>query len=372
MPKVFGKKRIAEPALKSQWPIWLRTLFETLRDIPWLPLTAIGTLLGVSLLWTYFQSIDYFPTDLPALISLGVATAVCAFCWYALLAVGLFAPAVMYRQYRVDDKVVQNKLERAFSPLELLGLQFGSVGMLFGWLAYKDYRDCSGLSIGYGVIGAVSLLLFAVALSKIVWARGTVGQRLERLYVCVGIAAFGAFIALIFLLPLPVLKTEYFDFSILFFVFWGLAMLANAVLAERLPVAALVFVGAFAVLISFIVIPALVGKPSLFPQMVASTMGVRHDRAQEFRVPAKTCQLIQSGLGTQHAPSLSCSSGDWSAVKMQVLSNVGEQWLVEIQMNAARNSVETSFRMTIPKADVHLVQSPGGRGSKHVAMACGE
>lgn len=370
MPKVFGRKKVVEPAPRSHWPVWLRMLFETLRDIPWLPLTAIGTFVGVLLLSLYFQSINYFPSDISTLIGLGVATAVCALGVYAALALGLLAPAVMYRQYRDGDKNAPGKTDREFHWLELVGLQLGSVGLIFVSLANNDDLNCGKLLTGYSVIAALCLVFCLVVVARIVGAKGTMGQRAERFNTSVGIAVFSAPAAVILAYLMPVLKTTYFDYSYVFFVLWALSIFANAWLAERFPVIGLVAVGALAVWTAFIVLPMMIGKPSLFPQMVASTLGVRQDRVQEYRVPSKTCLLIQSGFGGSSTPSVNCGSSEWSTIKMQVLSNVGEQWFVEIQSNTEQNSVGSSLRMSVPKADVHLVQSPEGRKSKHVAVTC--
>lgn len=375
MPKVFGRKKVAEPALRSHWPVWLRMLFETLRDIPWLPLTAIGTFVGVLLLSTYFQSIDYFPSDISTLIGLGVATAVCALGLYVVLALGLLAPAVMYRQYRNGDKDAPGKADREFHRLELVCLQLGSVGLIFGSLANNDDLNCGKLLTSYSVIAALCVVFCLVAIVRIVGAKGTMGQRVERLNTSVGIAVFSAPAAVIFAYLLPIFKTTYFDYSYLsylLFVLWALAIVANAWLAERFPVIGLVAVGALVVWIAFIALPMLIGKPSLFPQMVASTLKVRQDRVQEYRVPSKTCLLIQSGFVASNIPSVNCGSGDWSAIKMQVLSNVGENWFVEIEANTEQNSAGSALRMSIPKVDVHLVQSPENRAEKQVAVTCGK
>lgn len=370
MPKFIHRKKLAEVAVKSHWPVWLRRLFDSLREIPWLPLTAVGTLFGVLVLSLYFQSIDYFPLDRSALFGLGIATAVCAFGLYGLLSIGVFAPAAIYRQYRADDKAANSKLVRAFSTPELIGLQLGSVGMLFGLMAYAKYRDCEVWFSSYGVTAMVLLLVFLGVLIRIVSSPGTVGQRLERMNVGVGIAVVGGLLTPILSPLLSVLKAESYYFLILFFVLWGMAILANAFLAERLPVIALVLVGALAIWMLFIAAPIFWGKPSMFPQMVATAMGIRQDKSQEFRVPSKTCLLIQSGLGAPGNPNVNCSSGDWSVIKVQVLSNVGDQWFVEIPMDATQSGATPSLRMTIPKADVYLVQSKGTGNAEKPKATC--
>lgn len=370
MPKFIHRKKLAEVTVKSHWPVWIRRVFDSLREIPWLPLTAIGTLFGVLVLSLYFQSINYFPMDRSALFGLGIATAVCAFGLYGLLSIGVFAPAAIYRQYRSDDKAVSSKFARAFSKLELIGLQLGSVGMIFGLMAYPKYRDCEVLFSSYGVIAMVLLLPFLVALIRIVLSQGTVGQRLGRGKAGIGIAVSSALLTLILAPLVPLLKTELYDFSILFFIFLGLAILANAFLAEGLPVIALLLVGALVILILFIAAPALVGKPSMFPQMVATAMGIRQDKSQEFRVPSKTCLLIQSGLGVTSNPNVNCGRGDWSVIKAQVLSNVGDQWFVEIPIEAKQSGTAPSLRMTIPKADVYLVQSQRSGNTEKVKATC--
>ncbi|MES2879250.1 MAG: hypothetical protein V4713_12580 [Pseudomonadota bacterium] len=370
MPKFIHRKKLAEVTVKSHWPVWMRRVFDSLREIPWLPLTAIGTLFGVLVLSLYFQSINYFPMDRSALFGLGIATAVCAFGLYGLLSIVVFAPAALYRQYRADDKVASSKSVRAFSTLELIGLQLGSVAMLFLLMAYPKYRDCDVLFSSYGVIAMALLLPFLGALTRIVLSKGTIWQRLERVNVGIGVAVFGALFTPILSPLLSALKAESYYFLILFFSLWGLAILANAFLAERFPVIALVLVGALVIWILFIAAPALVGKAGMFPQMVATAMGIRQEKSQEFRVPSKTCLLIQSGLGATSNPNVNCDSGDWSVIKVQVLSNVGDQWFVEIPMEATQRGPTPSLRMTIPKADVYLIQSQSSGNAEKVKTTC--
>lgn len=370
MPKFIRRKKTPAAAVASYWPIWTRRLFESLQDIPWLPLTAIGTLFGALLLFLYFRSIDYFPNDLSLLIGLGLATVVVGLILYATFAFGLLAPAVMYRQHRDESPAGSAVWDRRFSKFELMCLQFGSVGLLFGWIAYKDYRDCGRQFSGYTAITLVCVSLCLYAVARILIAKGTTRQRMKRLRGCGNVIGFSVLSMTTLGYLLPVLQSPYFDFSYGFFVLWVLTIVINALLADRLPVWGLAVVGVLAVWIIFIALPPLLGKPSFFPQMVASAMGVRHAHVEEFRVPSKTCQLIQSGIGVANATAIQCSDNDWSEVKMQVLSSVGEQWFIEVKVDATQGNAGTTLRMSIPKTDVHLVQRSEDRDAKHGATSC--
>lgn len=93
MPKFIKKKSTASVEAKSVWSHKTRRVFQSLNEIPWLSLTAIGTLLGVTILFWYFRSIDFFPSDFSVLIGLGVGAAASAFGALCVLTLGLFAPA---------------------------------------------------------------------------------------------------------------------------------------------------------------------------------------------------------------------------------------------------------------------------------------
>jgi hypothetical protein len=358
MPKVFGKKNVVEVTVTSYWPKWARRLFESLKEIPWLSLTAMGTLLGVLILFCYFQSIDHFPSDFSALISLGAATAVGAAGLSFVLALGLFFPAATYRDYASDDAAVHAETKRPFTEIELICLQLGGVGLTFALIAYAEYRDCGKLLTKYSVIAVCSLLFWLVACLRIVLSDGTRKQRARRLNASAGIAIFSSTLCLVFLPLLPVFTSEFLDSSVVFLTLWALAIIANASAAKNLPIPGLLFIGALIVGVLFIAMPIVTESESIFPKMVANLLGVRQEQAQDLRVPEKTCRLIQSAMGTSvSSADLKCEADDWGKVKAQILSNVGDQWMIELAVASAQDQSKTSkLRLTVPGADIQVVR----------------
>lgn len=99
----------------------MRSLFQALNEVPWLSLTALGTLLGVSVLFWYFSSIDFFPSDFSALIGLGVGAAISAFGVLCILVAGLFAPSGFYRTHISEFGEENLERKRKFTEWNLLG-----------------------------------------------------------------------------------------------------------------------------------------------------------------------------------------------------------------------------------------------------------
>lgn len=358
MPKVFGKKNAVEVAVTSYWPKWARRLFESLEEIPWLSLTAVGTLLGVLILFCYFQSIDHFPSDFSALISLGAATAVGAVGLTFLLALGLFLPAATYRDYASDDAANNTDTKRPFTAIELICLQLGGVGITFALIAYAEYRDCGKLLTEYSVIAVCSLFFWLLTCLRIVLSEGTRKQRTLRLNACAGIAVFSSTLCLVFLPLLPVFSSGFLDSSVTLVILWALAIIANASAAKNLPIPGLLVVGALIVGVLFIAMPLVTESASIFPKMVANLLGVRQERAQDLRVPDKTCRLIQSAMGSSvGSADLKCEAGDWGKAKAQILSNVGGQWMIELAVASVQEPSKTSkLRLTVPGADIQVVR----------------
>lgn len=363
MPKVFGKKSVVERTVTSYWPKWARRLFESLKEIPWLSLTAVGTLLGVLILFSYFQSIDYFPSDFSALISLGVATAVGAVGLTFVLALGLFLPATIYRDYASNDAANPAGAKRPFTELELIGLQLGGVGFVLGLIARSQYLDCGAVLTGYSLLAVGSLLLWAIACLRILRSDGTRKQRFHRLQASAGIAVFSSSLCIVFLPLLPVFASESLDATVILFTFWALAIIANASAAKNLPIPGLLLTGGLIVGILFIATPMATEGDSIFPKMVANLLGVRQEQAQDLRVPEKTCRLIKSAMGgSVSSADLRCEADDWGKVKAQILSNVGDQWMIELAVVSALDQSKTSkLRLTVPRADIQVVRFIGDK-----------
>jgi hypothetical protein len=359
MPKFIKKKSTASVEAKSVWSHKTRRLFQSLNEIPWLSLTAIGSLLGVTILFWYFRSIDFFPSDFSVLIGLGVGAAASAFGVWCLLTLGLFAPAWFYRLYLVEPDERAARTKRHFTEAEMVGLQLGGVGLTFGLVAYPEWRDCGTWFNFFGVLAVVMLLLWAIAFAKIVLTKGSCTARMEASATAAGIAAVSAGICLVVLPLLQVFRSEYLHTDAILFCLWALAILANAGTAIRLRSLEISIVGGFVVIVFFILLPVAVNQRNLFPQMTASFLGIREDASTELRVPTKTCQLIRSALPEGVTSNdVVCGAEDWGNVRAQILSKVGDLWLIEVAAKKASDPTTVArYRITIPRSDVQVIRA---------------
>ena len=321
-------------------------------------MTAVGTLLGVLILFCYFQSIEHFPSDFSALISLGAATAVGAAGLTLVLALGLFLPAATYRDYASEDAANAAETKRPFTELELIFLQLGGVGFTFGVLAYSHYLDCGAVLTGYSLIAVTSGLFWATACLRILLSNGTRKQRFHRLRANAGIAIFSSSLCFVFIPLMPVFASESLDVTVTFITLWALAIIANASAAKNLPIPGLLVTGGLIVCVLFVLTPIATKSESIFPKMVANLLGVRQERAQDLRVPEKTCRLIQSAMGPSvSSADLKCETGDWGKARAQILSNVGSQWLIELAVVPVQEPGKThKLRLTVPGTDIQVVR----------------
>jgi hypothetical protein len=89
-------------------------------------------------------------------------------------------------------------------------------------------------------------------------------------------------------------------------------------------------------------------------------------------VPKATCDLIRSALNTgQGSSSVQCGvgGGEWGAVNAQVLSNLGERWLIKGAVDAGGIAgAGGDLRITIPGADVQTVRRVASKAE--VAASC--
>lgn len=359
MRKFIKKKSTASAEAKSVWSHKTRRVFQSLNEIPWLSLTAIGTLLGVTILFWYFRSIDFFPSDFSVLIGLGVGAAASAFVVLCLLTLGLFAPAWLYRLYLAELDERATAAKRQFTVAEMVGLQLGGVGLTFGLVAYPEWRDCGIWFNFFGVLALVMLLLCAIALAKIALTKGSRATRMEAGATAAGIAAVSMSICLVLILLLQVFRSEYLNIDAILFSLWALAILANASAAVRLRFLEISIVGGVVVVVLFILLPVAVNQRNLFPQMTASLLGIREDASTELRVPAKTCQLIRSALPDGvTSKDVGCGAEDWGKVKAQILSKVGDLWLIEVSAEWASDpTTVVRYRITIPRSDVQVIRA---------------
>lgn len=324
MPKIYGRRIVNEKRIKSYWPNWVRRLFETLKEIPWLSLTAVSTLLGALILFIYFQSIDHFPSDFSALIGLGAAASVSALALVVALAIGLFAPAAVYQHYYAEEKNSASEAKKFFTEYELVFLQLGGVGVVLSHIAYAGYRDCGNVFIWYGIVGTVLLVLGIVSFLRILGANGGWRRRLARSFTACAIATM-TLAPFLVLIPLRELfASPMVDSSAALLTLWALAILVNAATATQLPGVAIAVVAVMLSGFLYMGVPLMTDRPNFFPTMVASFLGVRDEIVQDLRVPKRTCALVMSALGaTNKSNNVRCSEAEWGEVRAQVLSKEG-------------------------------------------------
>lgn len=356
MPKFIKKKSAASSVIKPVWSHKTRRIFLSLSEIPWLSLTALGTLLGVTILFWYFRSIDFFPSDYSALIGLGVGAAASAFGVLCVLTIGLFAPAAFYRAHISELKEKKAETKQHFTELEMVGLQFGGVGLVFGVTAYPELRDC-GIWLSFSSVLAVGMLLLWLAtLVKILFAREKLTSWRDTSSTAVGIATANMFTFVILVSLLPVFSSTYFSGGVILITLWMIAIFANASAAVRLRLLEISIAGGIVVVILFVLLPAVASSRNLFPEMTASFLGIRDDNPADMRVPTKTCQLIRSAVPDgMMSKDLRCDADDWGKVKAQILSKVGDQWLIEFSAEKESDpAVVAKFRVTIPRSEVQV------------------
>ncbi len=374
MPKVIGRIDKRSAAVTSYWPLPARRLFVSLQEVPWIGLTAIGTLLGVVILFTYFQSIDYFPSDFSALFGIGIASALVAIACIVVLALGLFLPSVMYQDYVVNDAAMQQNTTRIFSEIELISLQIGGVALVFGISAYKDLQDCGVLDRAYTAVALIAALLWLFATARIAASAGTRQQRIKRVFTCCVIGVFSSLLLFVLLPVLPVFASETTSSLIVLVTLWLLAIIGNALAARQSAFLAKMVAGIYVVAVLFILLPWATASTAIFPNMLAEVLGVRHERQQELKVPPKTCELVQSARGaTQNDAHIVCVKDSWGTVNAQVLSNVGDQWLIELPMAGdAKQGFAEKLRLTVPKSDIQIVRiAPNTKNTSNKRICTG-
>ncbi|SFB73502.1 hypothetical protein SAMN05216344_102121 [Polaromonas sp. OV174] len=371
MPKIYGKKIVVRP-VKSLWPHWIARVFESFREIPWLSLTAIGTFLGVVLLFLYFRSIEHFPSEFSVVVSLGVATLACAIGVLVFAALGFAGPAIIYREYVSGDRGVAAEPSKVFTDLTLTLLQLGGVGVLFSWILLSDYLNCKPSSLFFIILAPLLLITGGSSFVAVLCNKKDKKPLRARLGTAVSVGVFGLapFLALSPLLPL-------FDLSwlsgfVILLGLWVLAIMANAAMATRLPALATAMIALFCMFIAYILLPLIFVQPSFFPALIATHVGVRGDHPQNLYVPNKTCELIGSAMKSAGATKVvSCASDDWNEVVAVVLSNVGERWLIEIGVE--QKSIDSDLnrlRLTIPGKDVQIVNRKTAQSVRVNASRC--
>lgn len=372
MPKFIKRKVVASREIKSVWSYRTRRLFQTLNEVPWLSLTALGTLLGVSVLFWYFRTIDFFPSDFSALIGLGVGAAASAVGVLCIKLACLFAPAGFYRFYLLEPDENATETKRKFTEWELIGLQLGGIGCVFGLTAYPDYRDCGNWLNFYGVVAMVALFLCLIVVIKIVLTKGKNASLLGTSSGAVGIALVSISISLAVIPLMPVFRSEYLYATSIFFTLWAFAILINAFAATSLRTIEISIVGWFAVVIIFVLMPVAINERNFFPEMTANFLGIRDEGTVDLRVSEKTCQLIRSAVPEGMInKDVVCAGENWGKARVQILSKVGEQWLIEFEAEKTEEpKASTKLRLTISREDIQVVRAVEDRPFLGKPAAC--
>lgn len=334
------------------------SLLRKLADIPWMGLGAIGTGVGVALLYAYFRSIDFMPSDIPSILAASVFVALLALGFYLVVVLALVAPVWAYREFGLPIAAV---LDRPTSPRERWGLpalQVLGVGLFLLFVGVRSWFQCEAIAPWFLLAGGGLASVGAAAWVAI--ERATAGRRAawwRRLTPALGVCFFSTlpFAVLVGLLPFGE-GAGWWSLALVLLI-W--LMVVCGTRWEGIPVwgYALLMTGMLPAVV--FAVPYLLGHSGHFPATVAQMAGIRAVKADELRVPTSTCQLIQSALGGRSAvQGVHCDAGDWGTAHARVLSSFGPRWLIEVQLSAAPGSTSASerLRLTIPGEGVHLVR----------------
>lgn len=362
MKFIERKKKQVEGGEKSFWPEWVQRLFISLSQIPISSLTALSTLTGVIILFAYFKSINRPPSEFSSVIFLGVAATV--FCMFALvvLGIGLLGPVAVYQQYVAQEKNLLTARKKLFSYYELTSMQLTGMGLLLSLVAYINY-SCGDPISWWGILGGVLFIHGLIVSLKVVWFDGDVNRRRARGWTTVFVS-LSALTPFLMLLPLKELLQSDGEFSMAtFLVLWLMAILMNALLAEKLKgMEFFVFGLAFAAYL-YVVMPLLSAQPSYVPTKVATFLGIRSAEVLDLRVPMTTCRFVEDQvLGLVEVDRPTCSANGWGKVRARVLSNVGDSWMLEFEnVKVDDRKVQQFLRLTVPRDGIQIVYAPPSR-----------
>ncbi len=354
----MGVQQTRAPAATKGKPIepmmLLKRLVAFMGAIPWVTLGAVGTGCGLALLYFYFRSIEFVPADIPAMLSasLFVGLLAAALCLYT--AGSLFAPLWAYREAGLDDQTDSNR------PSSLWTLQLVGVGAFLLFVGYRLWRDCKNDPEFVLVPGAVFVLIGGLG-----WAWYQIKQTAHqhpwwrRQLSAINVCFFGVFPFLaLFSVLYPSQGADGWHVGV-FVVAWLMVVLATSLLFHRMPLWGCALMLMFLMPLLMISLPGLQGRISYLPTVVAEMAGIRAKQVNELRVSKGTCHLIRSALTSASAAKpVNCSEdADWGTVHAQVLSNLGERWLIEVQLDGTQPKGRNgAVRITIPGEGVHTVR----------------
>lgn len=372
MSRLNAKRQEKAAAVKSFWPVGFQRLFLSLNEIPWVSLTAFSTVLGGAVLFLYFRSIGHFPSDLSALFGLGITTAIVSMALLACFAFVLFSPTWLYQHGLADSDPAFQSISRKRVSVALAGLQFGVFGVFLLYFAYQQFI-CNRSSICWAIAGGVLCIWGGCSLVQTIRIPMELGQRVWS-GVCAVLIGSCGLVPIVVLLPLQqALAPTGFLAVLIFFGLFAVIVFLNAFAAPTLVGRKAAAFSLFVAMYLLMVAPLLGANPVFFPTLVAGALGVREAAPQELRIPQKTCQLLLSAAGPNPPSSLQCTAGDWGAVTAQVLSNVGDRWLVQIiRKEVATGDEDVPYlRVTIPKDGIQVItQKEHSSETKQVASSC--
>lgn len=330
-----------------------RRLNRLLNAIPWVSLGAIGTGLGIALLHFYFQSIDFVPADIAAILSASLfvallAGALCLGVWVCLI-----FPLWTYRETGLHEPA------EAWRVSGLWALQLLGAGAFLLFVGYRLWRYCMHEAALYGVVPGAALTLLGVV-GWIFYERRRMPHTQSMILRCLSAAAvcFASMLPFFALWSflMPNQGSNWFHIAV-FFGVWLVAVAGSSTFLRTVPLwgCAIIVVACMPMLM--ISIPIFQGQASLLPTRVAELAGIRTKKVGELRVPRDTCLLVQSAVGpAKTSKPVSCEGGEWGTVHAQVLSNVGDRWLIELKLEGDMpQQKHSALRLTIPGEGVQTV-----------------
>lgn len=296
------------------------------------------------------------PSDFSALFTLGITTSIVSIFLLLGFAFVLFAPTWVYQHGLSDSDPEFKRVNRTRASFDLAGLQFGAIGIFFLSIAY-DEKICNGsptlwlafglVFVGWGICSLTRFTRIPTGYKKRMWS-----------FVCALIIGLCGLVPIAALIPIQLVLIPDGEAAALaligLFVF---VILFNAFVA---PTPSGRTAGAFALAFTMyllVVLPLIGSNPILFPTLVAQALGIRESAIQDLRLPKRTCQLILATIKYKSFDNIRCQSDEWNEVKAQVLSNVGERWVIEIrQEGEAIDGEVVKLRITIPREGVQVVR----------------
>lgn len=332
----------------------LKRVVELMAAIPWVTLGAAGTGCGLSLLYFYFRSIDFVPADIPAMLSASLFVGLLAAALYLYTVGSLLVPLWAYREAGLDDQPNGNR------PSSLWTLQVSGVGAFLLFVGFQLWRDCKPSPEYLLIPGALFILCGGLA-----WGRHQIKQTThkhsfwKRQLSALGVCFFGVFPFLaLFTLLFPSHGAGWWHLGV-FVAVWLLVVLGTSLLFHKMPLWGCALLLMVVTPLFMVSLPGLQGRVSYLPTIVAEMAGVRAKQVSELRMPKSTCDLIRSALNASPTVKpVNCAEGaEWSTVHAMVLSNLGERWLIELQLDGpqpqGRNGV---VRVTVPGDGIHTVR----------------